>query len=220
MELPPNQSSVILLVKMLDTSNPEPIETFELVGGRPCLDFANSVGDARNPVEKLRSYDDLLTFSRRVGLLDADAVQALAAEARRRPDDAERVLAEARVTRRAIFALFFPEPERTAEALGILDRAVARARSHQHLVATDDGHALVLERDDTALDRPLWGIALSAAELLISPDRTHVRACTNDVTCTWLFVDESKNHSRRWCSMRDCGNRVKAKRHYEKKRRG
>jgi predicted RNA-binding Zn ribbon-like protein len=202
----------------VDPENAEPIETFELVGGRVCLDFANSIGDAHNPIEKMRGYRDLLIFARRVGLIDADAEQALAEEARRRPDEADRVLAEARVTRRAIFSLFYPEPEHTAEALAILDQAAARARAHQRLVATRDGHALILEHDDTALDRPLWGVALSAAELLVSPDRARVHNCTNDVTCTWLFIDESKNHSRRWCSMRDCGNRAKAKRHYQKKR--
>jgi predicted RNA-binding Zn ribbon-like protein len=197
----------------------EPIDSYDLVGGRICLDFANTVSDAvHGRRDKIRGYGDLLVFARRVGLIDADGEKALGSEARRRPEDAERVVAEARVTRRAIFSLFFPEPDRAADALAALDRAVARARSHQHLEATEGGHALVLERDDTALDRPLWGVALSAAELLVSPERARVHACRNGSTCTWLFVDESKNHSRRWCSMRDCGNRVKAKRHYQKKR--
>ena len=215
MELLSNLSSAILGVRM----DFEPVETFELIGGRVCLDFANTVGDAlKGSNDKLSSYADLLVFARRVGLIDEAAEPALAEEARRRPHDAERVLAEAKIARRAIFSLFFPEPDRANQALVILDRAVARARSHQHLVPTQDGHALVLESDDAALDRPLWGIALSAAELLVAPDRERVHACGNDATCTWLFVDDSKNHSRRWCSMRDCGNRVKAKRHYRKKR--
>ncbi|HEV2391667.1 MAG TPA: CGNR zinc finger domain-containing protein [Verrucomicrobiae bacterium] len=42
-----------------------------------------------------------------------------------------------------------------------------------------------------------------------------MRLCQGD-TCGWLFVDSSKNHSRRWCDMRDCGNRAKARRHRAK----
>jgi predicted RNA-binding Zn ribbon-like protein len=60
-------------------------------------------------------------------------------------------------------------------------------------------------------------VALSAADLLTSPAREHVHGCGNTETCTWVFIDESKNHSRRWCSMKDCGNRVKARRHYQKR---
>jgi predicted RNA-binding Zn ribbon-like protein len=197
-----------------------PIETYELVGGHICLDFANTLGDARGRGErdKIEGYRDLLVFARRVGAIDSDAERALAREASRRPAEADRIVAEARALRRAIFALFYPEPDRAEAALAVVDAAVARARRHQHLVATADGYALALEPDDMALDRPLWSIALSAAELLQSPSRARVHACDNTASCTWLFVDESKNRSRRWCSMRDCGNRVKAQRHYRKKR--
>jgi predicted RNA-binding Zn ribbon-like protein len=59
----------------------------------------------------------------------------------------------------------------------------------------------------------LW----SLADLLTGPDRTHLRECAND-RCLWLFLDDSKNGSRRWCSMQSCGNRAKARRHYLRER--
>jgi len=55
--------------------------------------------------------------------------------------------------------------------------------------------------------------------LLTSSQRLNqVRQCRGD-NCGWLFVDGSKNHSRRWCDMRDCGNRAKVRRHRLKQRR-
>ncbi|MCK4470533.1 MAG: CGNR zinc finger domain-containing protein, partial [Anaerolineae bacterium] len=76
--------------------------------------------------------------------------------------------------------------------------------------------AWVLGEND--LDRMLWPIVRSAAELLTSGDLRKVRQCARE-GCDWLFVDASKNHSRRWCSMNMCGSRVKARRYYQRKTR-
>jgi predicted RNA-binding Zn ribbon-like protein len=198
-----------------------PIETFELVGGRLCLDFTNTIGCYFVPEtsEKLRRYEDLLIFARRVGMIAPDVERALAKEAANHPADAERIFADAHRLRDALFTLFYPDRPDRDEALSFLNRQVAVARAHQVLVTTDGGFGFAFRDDEVDLERPLWPIALSAAELLTSPSLERVRACSNHYSrCTWLFVDESKNRSRRWCSMRDCGNRVKAKRHYEKKR--
>ena len=70
-----------------------------------------------------------------------------------------------------------------------------------------------------ALERPLWPVLWAAAELLTSADRDRVRACASD-PCRWLFLDLSRNRSRRWCSMEDCGNRAKARRHYARSKNG
>jgi predicted RNA-binding Zn ribbon-like protein len=63
----------------------------------------------------------------------------------------------------------------------------------------------------------LWPIARAAGDLLASPDLALVRACSSP-TCQWLFLDTSKNHHRRWCSMKQCGNRAKVRRFYAKKK--
>jgi len=72
-----------------------------------------------------------------------------------------------------------------------------------------------------ALDAVLWPVAASAAELLVSgDDLSRVRVCGlyEDGECGWLFVDQTRSHTRRWCSMKDCGNRAKARRHYHRVR--
>ena len=68
---------------------------------------------------------------------------------------------------------------------------------------------------ENALDRVLWPVVRDAAELLSGEDLDRVGRCA-DANCGWLFLDTSRNHSRRWCSMKDCGNRAKARRHYQR----
>lgn len=57
-------------------------------------------------------------------------------------------------------------------------------------------------------------LAVSALSLLAGETRRRLRICPN---CNWLFVDQSRNSSRRWCDMAVCGNRRKASRHYRRK---
>jgi predicted RNA-binding Zn ribbon-like protein len=65
----------------------------------------------------------------------------------------------------------------------------------------------------------LWPIVGSAAELLASDNLPLVRACSSK-TCQWFFLDTSKNHRRRWCSMKLCGNRAKVRKFYARQREG
>jgi predicted RNA-binding Zn ribbon-like protein len=71
--------------------------------------------------------------------------------------------------------------------------------------------------DPVNLEMPLWPVTRSAADLLTSSDLRSLRLCASD-TCAWLFLDTSRNGSRRWCSMRTCGNRAKARRHHARVR--
>ena len=52
---------------------------------------------------------------------------------------------------------------------------------------------------------------------LTSEELDQVRECAGN-TCGWLFVDMSRNHSRHWCDMRDCGNRAKVRRYYQRRK--
>jgi predicted RNA-binding Zn ribbon-like protein len=65
----------------------------------------------------------------------------------------------------------------------------------------------------------LWPVARSASELLTSDDLAYVRGCASE-TCAWLFLDKTKNHGRRWCEMKTCGNRDKARRYYQRQKGG
>ena len=112
--------------------------------------------------------------------------------------------------RDALWRLFAePDDDRTAD-LARLNRAIGDGAALK-LVASADGLAIDAGNDLTAwLSRP---VAYSALELLTSARLTRVKTCPG-MRCGWIFLDESPNGRRRWCSMETCGNRAKARRFY------
>jgi predicted RNA-binding Zn ribbon-like protein len=200
--------------------------TFELSGGRLCLDFVNTVGGMREraPKEHLARYADLLAFARQTGIVDAARARRLQAEARRRPGDADAVLLEALALREALYRIFLARARHGPLApadVARLDAALGRALAHRRLARAGDAWTLGWDDAPDALDAPLWPVIESAAALLTDASAIgRVRVCGmyEDEECSWLFVDETRAGTRRWCSMQDCGNRAKARRHYRRHR--
>jgi predicted RNA-binding Zn ribbon-like protein len=196
--------------------------THQLIGGQLCLDFANTINghDRATPHEYLLGYPDLVVWSRRAGLLTDAEAERLLRLAGTGPRAATTVFKQAIELRETIFRIFsalaLSRTPKTAD-IAALNEARLKALNHSTIVSRDDSY-VVDWADQSALDRMLWPIALSAAELLISPHRTHVRECAGD-QCDWLFVDTSRNHLRRWCSMAECGNRAKSQRFLARKRK-
>src|SRR5437773_1881421 len=91
-------------------------------------------------------------------------------------------------------------------------REYARAAPFARLSATDDGFAWTLDSSAAELDAVLRPLVESAVSLLTSERLARLRRCGNS-TCYWLFLDETKNCSRRWCEMASCGNLMKVRRH-------
>ena len=199
-------------------------ETLTLNTERLCLDFANTVHwhAGPQPVEALRTYGDLLDWSVRIGLLDEHQAQHLRREAEQRPREAAAVLDYAHTTREAIYRLLSAQAHgqsADADDVRVLNAALAEAMSHARLNLTADGFGWDWGgAAPEALEQMLWPVVQSAVDLLTSPELDRVGECADDRGCGWLFLDTTKNHSRRWCDMRDCGNRAKARRHYAKKK--
>jgi predicted RNA-binding Zn ribbon-like protein len=192
---------------------------FDLSGGALCLDFVNTLGDRLDePKEHLRSYEDLLEFARQAGSLPEPEVAELASEAAAEPEHAERTTAEAVRAREVLFRIFraIAAGQRPRDSdLDALNSVLVEGLAKARLVREGDHYRWSWAGDCSCLERPLWQIAHSAADLLASSRLDRVRVCDSD-TCDWLFLDESRNRSRRWCDMSTCGNRAKARRHYEK----
>jgi predicted RNA-binding Zn ribbon-like protein len=145
----------------------------------------------------------------------------LSRQAADRPEEATAVLLRAIALRDSIYEIFAAIAHRQsphATDLITLNAALSETLARSQIAPTDTGFIWQWAGDGDALDRPLWSIARSAADLLTSDDLQRVGQCADDRGCGWLFLDASRNHTRRWCDIRDCGNRAKAHRHYERKR--
>lgn len=192
---------------------------FELSGGALCLDFINTVDSRPTEAnELLETYDDLLAWARQAGVLAPALAATLEAEALRRPTAAAAALDGAKALREAVHAVLAAAMRGRgvpADSLGTLEAAVAPSLARRRLVQAPAGFAWEWVYDDNALDGLLAPVVESAANLLTSPDLARVREC-EAATCGWLFLDRSRNRSRRWCDMTVCGNRAKVRRHYQR----
>ncbi len=198
------------------------VESLEFVGGSRAVDFVNTVGDRRadKPRDHLADYADLVAWSRRAGFLDAHAAKQAELVARHRGRLAEQVYRRALALREALYRILLSsmaEKPARPDDLELLNELLGQAMSHTRLARTVRGYQLEWKDDEEVLSQMLYPIVRSAADLLASGDLVRLHECEGEA-CGWLFLDMSKNHSRRWCSMQDCGNRVKARRHYHKVR--
>jgi predicted RNA-binding Zn ribbon-like protein len=198
--------------------------SLDLESGWLCLDYANTADwhASDQPVEHLNSYADLVGWARSVGLVGEPGAQQWLSEGNRRPDEAAETLAQAIDLREALYraftALSASDPP-TATDMSIVNRALAVALPHLRLTIQPDGIVWEWEEPGAALEWFLWPVSWSAANLLTSSrDLERVGVCEDDRGCGWLFLDTSKNHSRRYCGY-SCANRAKAQRHYARKKR-
>jgi predicted RNA-binding Zn ribbon-like protein len=199
---------------------------FKLRGGVVCLDFVNTVGSrlTERHSEYLRSYEDLLDWARQAGLLAPEETEGLFRQATLDPEGARETLSRAITLREEIHRLISAHiagKSQDESDLSVLNRELSIALSHLRVVPADGAYSWGWDRTgdegQTPLDSPLWPVAQSAAELLTSEKLGRVKLCAGE-GCGWVFLDESRNSSRRWCDSRDCGNRERVRRHLARKR--
>jgi predicted RNA-binding Zn ribbon-like protein len=189
-------------------------------GGSLALDFANTL-DWRlreRPVELFHGFSDLLRWAWSAGALTRPEARRLRAWAEANPRAAARALAEAMEVREAIAAIFQATLEGGTPPPGPLARleAACRAAWGSRTLRVAGGEVAWNWRGGKPdPNRPASAAALDAARLLTSPECRRVRQCA-DAECGWFFLDTTRNRSRRWCSMKGCGNRNKARRFYRR----
>lgn len=190
---------------------------FAFVAERLCLDFANTVDwhATEHAYDRLHTAADFLRWGEAAQVLEPQVNHRLAQYTRTHPDQATLALNRARALREVIYRIFSAvshEHPPAAADLEALTQARLEAAQQQRL--QPEGTAFHWEWTEAiTLDRLWWPVAVDAADLLTSDLRTRVGECADDRGCGWLFLDTSKSGRRRWCSMKDCGNRAKAQRH-------
>jgi predicted RNA-binding Zn ribbon-like protein len=196
----------------VSSSVPKP---FKLFAEHPALELVNTL-DFRfsaTPQELLPSYADLLRFAAQLRLITAEQARKLGRTVR--SHDGQRVLASAVELREALAAALYAWVDGHKPAAGqveLLERQFHAAALHRSLGSGDERLVWSWAGWEQHAELPLWMLAQSASDLLVSEDARLVKGC-GDPTCRWLFLDLSKNHTRRWCDMKTCGNRMKARRH-------
>ena len=209
------------------------VTPWKWISGRLCLDFVNTVGgwvsgDGRRGRDyadtalrdKLPCYKDLLAWAECAGALTGSKSRQLKLRALSDPSAAASALAAAAELRLALYRIFKAVVESWTPLpvdMEVLRRNLSAARAHQRLLRAGGAFLWGWEDSGLILERVVWPVALSAAELLTSEDLRMIRQCGGDA-CGWMFLDTSRNHSRQWCNMRECGNRAKARRFRERAR--
>ena len=205
----------------------EKCEENPLLGeGNLCIDFVNTV-DCRNSKtrkkEMLRDFSALVSWSKQMGILEDKTAQVLFKAALKQPNKAKQVYEKA-IELRELFYRIFSSIAATGQVpghdLSIFNKYLADSMGKSCCItSSDNGFVWSFCSGTDSMDLFLDPIIKSAADLLISSELKRVKQCADDA-CSWLFMDKSRNNSRRWCSMKDCGNRAKAHRHYLRKRQG
>jgi predicted RNA-binding Zn ribbon-like protein len=183
-----------------------------------CLDYANTRcwrGQA-NPTETLQQPTDLVDWCRRAGLWAA-SYQPMT------PGVAAALLAEAIALREVIYRAFSTLAAGSSIAdddLAALNAAIAQTPPRARIARLGTQYAWQVRASASvrahAVPQLLAAVVWSAADLIVAGCDDRIRQCANDA-CRWLFLDGSRNASRRWCDMSACGNRAKARRHYLKR---
>ncbi len=195
---------------------------YDLVGGRLCLDFCNTVNDRRSDGhERFQGFPDVVGWGWRAGILNAEEAARLGRLGQRNPTAALAVWERALRLREALRAVFGAVAEGRRlrpQLLDVLNAELASAMARSQVVPLEGGGFTWLwAPGGKSLDVVLWPVARSAADLLTGGPLDALRVCEGR-HCGWLFLDTSRNRSRRWCDMRICGNRAKARRHQERAR--
>jgi predicted RNA-binding Zn ribbon-like protein len=197
-------------------------QEFDISGGNLALDFANTVSRRRSeqPVEHLLSYSDLIRWAKQAGIISSAERNRILRRIENNPKQAAKALQDVIELRETVFRIFSAvgaDQRPPSHAFHVLDLAFKNLSRKAELIWTSSSAEWRWADEDDNPEKILWEVVRSCLDLLMSRERQRVRECEAE-TCAWLFMDHSKNQSRRWCDMKVCGNREKVKRFYRRNR--
>jgi predicted RNA-binding Zn ribbon-like protein len=192
-----------------------PVTDLRLVGGNTALDFLNTQGgppgDAANS-EALGEYGDVLAWTRVARVLSPQVLDRLVSEASRNPAAGAIAFQQALTARTYLYELFealATQKQVPEDTLRSLQSDEARAIRAAELRVGGGNYSWCWD-SSSDLEVPLWTIVHAATLLLTTGPTARIKRCAG---CRFLFLDQSKNGSRRWCSMDDCGAAEKMSRY-------
>jgi predicted RNA-binding Zn ribbon-like protein len=194
---------------------------YDFDAGDISLDFANTNNwhASAAPQDFLHNFMDLIQWGHQAGLVTSDQVNQLGLDAEQDPEKAAKAFAFAIQVRESIYRIFsnlYAGRPISEVDLSFLNSVACEAMAHLQLTALGGEYRWKFPPNLEATNLIVWTVARAASDLLTSSRVSRVRECEDDRGCGYLFIDQTKNHSRRWCSMESCGNRAKARRHYSR----
>jgi predicted RNA-binding Zn ribbon-like protein len=193
---------------------------FQLVAGHPALDLVNTLDWRFRPSgseELLNEYADLLRFSEQSGLMTRSEVRLATGDPARK----KRILFSTKKLRECLASILYAIADGQVPAtdgVRTLSAFARTVRRSEELEWCDSRLRWKANRDRTNVpDTPFRRLASAALDLLTSKEINKLSACSSP-ECRWLFLDGSKNKGRRWCDMKLCGNRIKARRYRGRQR--
>jgi predicted RNA-binding Zn ribbon-like protein len=198
------------------------LREFDISGGNVALDFANTVSQrlSKQKQEHLLSYSDLIRWAKQARVISSSDADRISRRADAHPRRAARVLRaaiELRESVQGIFSAIAAHQKPPSDHLRVLSLALQRGHRKVELKWTVKGAVWDWKDEPDSLQKILWPVLRACAGLLTSKERNRIRECEAG-NCAWLFMDHSRNQSRRWCDMKVCGNREKARRFYRRNR--
>lgn len=186
----------------------EHLKTISLDGGALCLDFINTVSDyfIDEPVNYIQSEEEWITWLVRVKLLERDV------QFKESSFDLRKIL-ELREILYHIFINYITKKTISASGLKKFNKYLEWANRHINIKLDEDRIVESFQYDSLSANNYLIPIIKSAKDLLISDSVKYIKQCGN---CGWIYLDKSKNRTRRWCNMKACGNKIKTQKYYRK----
>ena len=189
-----------------------------LDGGNLSLDFMNTINDRYEepPEDYLHHYLDLITWAHFANAIDCSQKKKLLQISQENQEEANQIYKESIQLRETIYEYIVSlinRDEISPANSQLINQWISKAFSNLELTRMGKEFVLDWKAENFGLESVLWPITRSFTDLITSDARKRIKQCSN---CGWVFVDYSKNNSRRWCSMETCGNRVKARRFAKK----
>ncbi|MGD8403222.1 MAG: CGNR zinc finger domain-containing protein [Anaerolineales bacterium] len=196
------------------------ISKMPFLGGNLSLDFVNTVNDRHeDPLRNLlQNYLDLVTWVYFSSAISVSQKEELLQKGRENQRKANQIYKNSLQLREAFYDLvvnMIDGDEISQVNMQLINQWLSKASSNLELTQFNDHFVLDWNLENFGLESVLWPIVRAFSDLITSEERKRIKQCGN---CGYLFVDNSKNNSRRWCSMEICGNRVKARRHARRTR--
>jgi predicted RNA-binding Zn ribbon-like protein len=191
------------------------------VGERLCLDFVNTLSDWNNPeaaIDRIPDFDSFVTWLAFARTLARDEIKWEIGFESADEEIKQRVMADVRCLREKIHSVFYPIIKGSRPDSAVLSQIYTILSNVVLFVKPEPCGKAEWNSSHVRILKPsglLYPIAFSATRLLVDDCLCYVKNC-GDASCGWFFLDCSKSHKRRWCDMKTCGNRNKARRHYAK----